>query len=94
MSVEPGLSESGEPPADASKTDSEPSPPSPASIPESEHVHIVVKGDTLWDIAEEYLGDPFRYPQLAESSHIRDPDWIYPGDRVRIIIKSTPEESQ
>ena len=46
--------------------------------------HLVVKGDTLWDIAEKYLGDPFRYPELAELSNIKDPHWIYPGDIIRI----------
>ncbi len=50
-----------------------------------ETVHIVESGDTLRDIAYFYLGNPFRYPELAELSHIRDPDLIYPGDQVRII---------
>ncbi len=48
-------------------------------------IHIVVKGDTLWHIAIRYLGDPFRYPELARLSHIRNPDLIYPGDKVRIV---------
>lgn len=49
--------------------------------------HIVVEGDTLWDIAEKYLGDPFQYPELARNSQIRDPDLIYPGDVVIIRNK-------
>jgi|GEM_PF-6774543 len=52
-------------------------------------IHIVKKGDTLWDIAAHYLGNPYRYPELAHLSHIRDPHWIYPGDRVRIIPKTS-----
>jgi len=48
--------------------------------------YVVKKGDTLWDIAEKYLNDPFRYPELAKSSHIRDPHWIYPGDIIRIPV--------
>lgn len=48
--------------------------------------HVVKKGDTLWDIAEKYVNDPFRYPELAELSHIQNPDLIYPGDIVRIRI--------
>lgn len=95
LSVEPGLSETAEPSSDATETGTEtPSPLSPVSPSETEYVHIVVKGDTLWDIAEKYLGNPFRYPQLAELSHIRDPDWIYPGDRVRILLKGTTEKTQ
>ena len=53
----------------------------------SEKVHIVVPRDTLWHIARQYLGDPFRYPELAALSRIKNPDLIYPGDIVRIIIK-------
>ena len=51
-----------------------------------EIVHVVVRGDTLWAIAERYLGNPWRYPELARLSRIRDPDLIYPGNRVRILI--------
>lgn len=48
-------------------------------------VHIVVKGDTLWDIAKSYLGNPMLYPELAELSRIKDPHWIYPRDVIRIV---------
>jgi len=48
--------------------------------------HVVVKGDTLWDIAEVYVKNPFRYPELAKLSNIKDPDLIYPYDLVRIHI--------
>jgi nucleoid-associated protein YgaU/chemotaxis signal transduction protein len=53
-----------------------------------EFVHIVVKGDTLWDIAKKYLKDPFRYPELARLSEIKNPDLIYPGDTVRIRTRN------
>lgn len=49
-------------------------------------IHIVVKGDTLWYIAKRYINNPYRYPELARLSNIRNPDLIYPGDRVKIII--------
>ena len=51
--------------------------------------HRVVRGDTLWDIAETYHNNPWRYPELAERSEIRNPDLIYPGDLVQIHIKVT-----
>ncbi len=50
-----------------------------------EIIHIVVKGDTLWHIAEFYVDDPYRYPELARLSNINNPDLIYPGDRVHIV---------
>ena len=54
-----------------------------------EVIHIVARGDTLWHIATRYLGNPWRYPELARLSHIKDPDWIYPGDIIRIIKKQS-----
>ncbi|MDY6791074.1 MAG: chemotaxis protein CheW [Thermodesulfobacteriota bacterium] len=59
----------------------------PAAAGNMEIIHIVVKGDTLWDISAKYLGDPFRYPELAKLSRINDPDLIYPGDLIRITKK-------
>lgn len=50
-----------------------------------EIIHIVARGDTLWAIAKRYVKNPFRYPELARLSKIKNPDLIYPGDRVRII---------
>ena len=49
--------------------------------------YVVVKGDTLWDIAQYYTKDAFNYHELARLSGIRNPDRIYPGDKVRIIIR-------
>lgn len=62
--------------------------PAPSNGPEPcDCTHIVVKGDTLWDIAELYTGNAFNYPELAKRSGIKNPHRIYPGDRVRIIIR-------
>jgi chemotaxis signal transduction protein/LysM repeat protein len=51
-------------------------------------IHIVVKGDTLWHIAKRYIHNPFRYPELARLSHIKNPDLIYPGNKVKIVYKN------
>ncbi|MDR2999959.1 MAG: LysM peptidoglycan-binding domain-containing protein [Fibromonadaceae bacterium] len=43
----------------------------------------VQKGDTLWDLSEAYLQDPFAWPDLWKANpHIQDPHWIYPGDSI------------
>lgn len=65
--------------------------PPPVPPPHTAITHVVVAGDTLWDIAAHYLGDPFQYPELARLSRIHDPNLIYPGDVIRIIKKNTPD---
>ena len=59
-------------------------------------IHNVVRGDTLWDIAETYLHNPFRYPDLARWSNIKNPDLIYPGNKVKYIppAKKTSSSSK
>lgn len=59
----------------------------PTELPDDAMVHIIVKGDTLWDLAAHYLGDPFLWPQLWERNpYILDSHWIYPGDPVVIDL--------
>lgn len=59
----------------------------PATPPDStEIVHIVKTGDTLWDIAQAYLQDPFRWPEIfrRNTDVVENPHWIYPGEQIRI----------
>ena len=53
---------------------------------------IVERGDTLWEIAQDRLGDGYRYPEIAAASgHVQadgdrltDPDLIRPGWTLRV----------
>lgn len=64
-------------------------------------IHKVVKKDTLWDISEKYLGNPFLWPKLWQwNDYITNPHFIYPGNKIRlyppeVIVKrphGEPEE--
>jgi hypothetical protein len=49
-------------------------------------VHTVVKGDTLWDLSQKYLGSPWYWPKVwSYNPQIANPHWIYPGNQVRFF---------
>jgi len=50
-----------------------------------EATHQVVRGDTLWDLSERYLGSPWHWPRVwSYNPEIENPHWIFPGDRIRL----------
>jgi len=52
-------------------------------------IHIVVTGDTLWDISDAYLGTPWVWPSIwHDNDDIANPHLIHPGDHIWI----TPSE--
>lgn len=46
--------------------------------------HLVVTGDTLWDLAALFLKDPWCWPQVWGQNRelVQDPHWIYPGQTI------------
>lgn len=49
--------------------------------------YTIKKGDTLWDITGGRINDPFFWPMVwKENPHIKNPDLIYPGQRIRIPL--------
>lgn len=59
---------------------------------EGQQVHIVEKGDTLWDLAGKYLNNNYAWPQIWELNQwVKDPHWIYPGDPLIIDAGRGPQ---
>ena len=61
-------------------------------------LHVVVGGDTLWDITHHYIETPWIWPSIwRENANIENPHLIYPGDLIWITDKSmgwiSPEEA-
>lgn len=53
----------------------------PTEFPEGTEIYIIQAGDTLWDLAQKKLGNPYLWPQIWENNkYILDAHWIYPGD--------------
>jgi len=46
--------------------------------------YVVRKGDNLWSIAENQLGDGKRYPEIKKINQIKDADSLEAGARIKI----------
>jgi LysM domain-containing protein len=69
-------------------------PAAPATPAESQQIHIIVKGDTLWALAGKFLGNPYLWPQIWEKNqYILDAHWIYPGDPLVLGLSVAPVDN-
>lgn len=72
-------------PAPAREAAPEPEPvAAEAPAAPAPRTHTVVSGDTLWAIAEQYLGDGNRYTEIAQLNNIANPDLINVGQVITI----------
>ena len=72
---EPGYGGDDKP--DAARDDAAPS----SSAPE---VHTVQPGDTLWNLSQRFLNNPWYWPKIwSYNQNLDNPNWIYPGSQIR-----------
>ncbi len=58
----------------------------PAVVPSDDQQYTIQKGDTLWAIATEHLGNGSRYTEIVDANLevIKNADLIFPGQKIRI----------
>ena len=67
------------------KADGVSAPPQPAPV----EYYVIQKGDSLSAIAKRYYGNAQDYPRIFDANRevIKNPDLIYPGQKIRIPLE-------
>ena len=70
-------------------TEQSPRPPPDTDIkpvPGAPEEYTIIKGDTLWDLSQKFLSNPWYWPKIwSLNPSIENPHWIYPGNKLRIV---------
>src|SRR6267142_3355251 len=55
-------------------------------VPGAPDEYTIQKGDTLWDLSQKFLNNPWYWPKIwSLNPSIENPHWIYPGNKLRIV---------
>jgi hypothetical protein len=58
----------------------------PAPVPGTPNEYTIQKGDTLWDLSQKFLANPWYWPKIwSLNPGIENPHWIYPGGTLKIV---------
>ncbi|MDA3904052.1 MAG: LysM peptidoglycan-binding domain-containing protein [Desulfuromusa sp.] len=56
------------------------------AIAAEEQIYTIKKGDTLWDLSQKFIDDPYYWPNVwAKNPDITNPHLIFPGQKIRIL---------
>lgn len=48
--------------------------------------YTIQKGDTLWDLSQKFLNNPWYWPKIwSLNPYIENPHWIYPGNKLKVL---------
>lgn len=55
-------------------------------VPGAPDEYTIQKGDTLWDLSQKFLNNPWYWPKIwSLNPGIENPHWIYPGNKLHIV---------
>ncbi|MEE9574424.1 MAG: hypothetical protein V3W20_15315, partial [Candidatus Neomarinimicrobiota bacterium] len=68
--------------------------------PEGNLEYLIVSGDCLWNLADKFYDDPWKWPEIFDANpYVKNPVWIFydnwlviPGIFEEKSLVSTPEE--
>lgn len=89
---EPAAPPAPTPPAQAEpqapEAEHEPSAPAVRTRVQAPYRYVVKPGDTLWDIANHFLLDPWQWPEVwVVNPKVSNPHLIYPGDVLYLYVR-------
>ncbi len=59
--------------------------------PEGYLEYLIIEGDCLWNLADQFYGDPWRWPEIFNANpYVQDPHWIF-YDNWLVIPEIYPE---